>query len=273
MVVTKDWETGGGAVTITYDGDGDGTISVSSDVNSGAARQMVLAVSNDYGQSVDLTVKQNAVVLPEGYTRLQYIRYTARQTGRPRINTGYQAVNTMGFRTIVRHRYTTASSYNILGCISSQKADSTYDRFLVQRTSAGKINFGWGNSVSVDVIPEEERPDFPNDEWAEVSLNFKNCKKWSLECNGTYSEGDLPPRSWSKITNYRIIMAGYNSYSQNMDTQEAILTSGTEVVQHLFPCRRESDGEVSMYDVISATFIEPTRSSASYVFTAGPDWE
>lgn len=61
MVVTKNWETGGGAVTITYDGDGDGTISVSSDVNSGAPRQMVLAVSNDYGQSVDLTVKQEGI--------------------------------------------------------------------------------------------------------------------------------------------------------------------------------------------------------------------
>lgn len=67
MVITKDWETGGGAVTITYDGDGDGTISVSSDVNSGAPRQMVLAVSNDYGQSVDLTVKQEGAFIPVEY--------------------------------------------------------------------------------------------------------------------------------------------------------------------------------------------------------------
>ena len=273
MVITKNWETGGGAVTITYDGDGDGTISVSSDVNSGAPRQMVLAVSNDYGQSVDLTVKQNAVVLPEGYTRLQYIRYTSYSSGRPRINTGYRAVNTMGLRTIIRHKYTDSTARSLVGCTSTQKSDSTYDRFLIRKTAAGKLDFGWGNSTSVDVIPAEERPDFPNNEWADISLNFKNCKKWSFECNGISAEGDLPSRSWSKITNYNIMFAGHNGYSQNMDTQEAILTSGTEVVKHLFPCRRESDGEVGMYDVINNNFVVPTRSDSSWKFTAGPDWE
>lgn len=52
------WNKGGGAITVTYNGDGDGTISFSSVVNEGCDRTQSVTVSNNYGNSVVVTITQ-----------------------------------------------------------------------------------------------------------------------------------------------------------------------------------------------------------------------
>lgn len=55
--LTKNWNVGGGAATITYTGQGDGTISIKADVNEGVDRTMQLTVTAG-SVSKSLTVNQ-----------------------------------------------------------------------------------------------------------------------------------------------------------------------------------------------------------------------
>lgn len=74
MLITKNiaWTTGSGNITLTYQGQGNGTITVASDDNNGAARSQVITVETLDGiKSVNLTVHQAACPVPIG-TVLNY---------------------------------------------------------------------------------------------------------------------------------------------------------------------------------------------------------
>lgn len=268
MVITKNWETGGGAVTITYDGDGDGTISVSSDINPGAPRQMVLAVSNDYGQSVDLTVKQDAIVLPDGYKRLQYISCNRRRANGAIIKSGLYAGNTTGIKTTVRHRYTDSTGYQLVG-VQTGTSSSNYRRHFFGRSSAGDFYVGWRNTYVPDAA---DRPSFPANTWAECEVNYLNSRKWRFTPEGgDLAEGNLEG-TLSNITADIFNISGYRHYSNNMDQKETIVTTGSVITQYWIPAISLSDNLVGMYDIINDVF-KGSGNAPTYVFTAGPDWE
>lgn len=61
------WNTGNGNITLTYQGQGNGAITVESDDNNGAARSQVITVETlDGTKSVNLTVSQAACPVPVG---------------------------------------------------------------------------------------------------------------------------------------------------------------------------------------------------------------
>lgn len=66
------WNTGSGNITLTYQGQGDGTISIQSDANNGSARSQVITVETVGGAiTKNLTVSQAACPIPVG-TVLSY---------------------------------------------------------------------------------------------------------------------------------------------------------------------------------------------------------
>ncbi len=52
------WNDGEGAISVVYTGNGDGTISFSSVLNEGCDRTQSVTVSNNYGNSVVVTITQ-----------------------------------------------------------------------------------------------------------------------------------------------------------------------------------------------------------------------
>ncbi len=68
------WDTGSGNITLTYQGQGDGPITVQSDVNDGAARSQTIVIETTKGSPVvtkNLTIRQGACPVPVG-TVLNY---------------------------------------------------------------------------------------------------------------------------------------------------------------------------------------------------------
>ena len=73
-MVTKQiaWQTGSGNITLTYQGQGDGPVTVESDENNGAARSQVITIETTKGSPVvtrNLTVSQAACPFPVGDVR------------------------------------------------------------------------------------------------------------------------------------------------------------------------------------------------------------
>ena len=62
------WNSGGGYIRLAYTGSGNGTISVTSDVNNGAARSQTISVKTTYGGVItkNITVNQDACPFPVG---------------------------------------------------------------------------------------------------------------------------------------------------------------------------------------------------------------
>lgn len=63
----KAWDIGSGNITLTYDGQGDGTISVQSDANNGNARSQVITIKTlDETVTRSITINQAAKVISDG---------------------------------------------------------------------------------------------------------------------------------------------------------------------------------------------------------------
>lgn len=59
MTTQVNWNEGDGAITLAYNGDGDGTVSVSSDANEELDRAQTVTVKNErFGISRDVLIKQ-----------------------------------------------------------------------------------------------------------------------------------------------------------------------------------------------------------------------
>ena len=58
--------------------------------------------------------------------------------------------------------------------------------------------------------------------------------------------------------------AGYTAF--RFYEMKSFDTTGKDVIRHLVPCRRESDGVVGLYDIQMKTFCAPTGT-----LVAGPD--
>lgn len=59
MTKQVNWNEGDGAITLAYNGDGDGTVSVSSDANEELDRAQTVTVKNDrFGLASEVLVKQ-----------------------------------------------------------------------------------------------------------------------------------------------------------------------------------------------------------------------
>lgn len=75
-MVTKKiaWQTGSGNITLTYQGQGDGPVTVQSDVNGGDARSQIITIETTKGSPAtakNLTIRQSACPVPVG-TVLNY---------------------------------------------------------------------------------------------------------------------------------------------------------------------------------------------------------
>ena len=221
--------------------------------------QYVKGDKGDKGDGNFTHVKLMSQLLPDGYTRLSYIGYDSYKSNGPVVNTGLRPTNTRGMKIILRHKYSSTSTYNFGA--RSGSSTSNYVRFVFIRDGSNKFYVGWGKSL---FPAAEDRPSWPKDTWATCELNFRNSRKWRFN----EEEGDLTSTLSGYSSNgYAIRAFGFNQYSQNEDVQESIITDGEEVVQHWIAARRESDGLVGMYDIINDNF------SGNEDFIAGEDWD
>lgn len=72
----KQWETGAGNLSVTYEGDGDGTAIFSSDVAEGLDREMTVAFSDD-DKTITIERKVKQVGMREVFTGYDEIFITA----------------------------------------------------------------------------------------------------------------------------------------------------------------------------------------------------
>lgn len=224
---------------------------------------------------------------PEGYTRLEYIRGT--RTGsypatliRGSISNAsingvtYGSRNNVnaGYYTVVRHRYTNSSAYQLIGHTSTSALNN--NQFTFRRSSDNKFYVTWGTT---SYPAADERPSFPANTWMEASVNFYNSHKWWYKSElGEEAEGELGEittnSNGTAFNNYGFNMVGYNYQCRAIDVKIGIYTRAKNLVSIYVPVRREEDGFVGMYDILSDYFAAPYSGSSSttYNYTAGPNY-
>lgn len=261
--LVKQWPTGTGNLSVTYDGDGDGTAVFASDTNEGIDR--VMDVSFKAGDVVEQRiVTQEGLRQPFGlkgggvfriknggrfgvlkvgepiepptpletYTRLTYIECNGKQY----INTGYVVqeddVIEMSYITTAITNYDKAMfgvSQSGIGIWATIYSNTSYVRF--------------GSEASVSISNARQR--------FIVQLRKGNVAFDDLTSSPTFTEMPTIPLYVfaSNNNNNSVSMYGYCQ-----STGFKISKASGEVVMNLKPCKRDSDGKIGMLDLVGGQF-------------------
>lgn len=229
----KQWTTGAGNLSVTYEGDGDGTAVFSSSENAGEERTMEVSFV-DASRSVIVvrTVRQAAVEAKETYTRLTHIECNGKQY----INTGYVVQEDDVIDMFYISTSTSSADKALFGV-----AESGNGIWTTLYSNTAYIRFGSTASVTV----------------SNARMRYKlSLRKGKMDiCGSTASPvfAALPTIPLyvfaSNNNNSSVNMYGY-CRSMGFKISK---TSG-EVVMDMKPCKRDSDGRIGMLDLVSGDF-------------------
>ena len=256
----------GGVTTISIT-DKNGTTTESIDLSNYATQTDLtngLATKQDTliaGTDLEIIPAQ-APILPEGFTQIEYIEGTGTQY----IDTGFYGTENSGayIRFAITDQ-TSSGSPRIFGTrngtggtgafafISSFNATtSSNDYFFVAANGSSTT----GRVYSI------------NTEWNEVSSNVENDKKSYFNNNLLFTGNSTAFTSNAQASIFRT----YNSTSYGLPATAKIsilqIYENAVMVHNYIPCRRDSDDEIGMYDLVSDTFF---TNSGTGTFIAGPD--
>ena len=261
--LVKQWSTGTGNLSVTYDGDGDGTAVFTSDANEGIDRMMDVAfkagdvveqrivIQEGLRQPFGLVdggvfriknggrygvLKVGEPIVPptplETYTRLTYIECNGKQY----INTGY----------VVQEDDIIEMSYISTSATSADKAlfgvaESKNSIWTTLYSNTAYIRFGSTSSVSI----------------SNARMRYKlSLRKGKMDIDGSTASPvftTLPTIPLyifaSNNNNNSVNMYGY---CQSMGFK--ISKASGEAVMDLKPYKRDSDGKVGMLDLASGQF-------------------
>ena len=191
------------------------------------------------------------IELPSGYTRLTYIENASTAY----INTGIKGNN--DFKTEVKVNPSALSGHIIgaynggVGMYAPYIANSKFYYYYRGTAYAGTNTIAIGNDyiVKTDLTKGAQ----------------------SMEANGVVERTSTNNNSSS--TGVNLILFGYNNAGTiNNDFKGKIyyckIWQNNELVRDYIPCRKESDGKIGMYDLVSNTFY---GSGNSANFVAGDD--
>ena len=264
--LVKQWSTGTGNLSVTYEGSGDGEAVFSSDTNEGIDREMSVTFEGG-GISVERQVTQEGLrqrfitadgkvfcisgggrfaVLKEGgvepptpeeptietYTRLTYIECTGKQY----INTGYVVQED----DIIEMSYITTAitSYDkaMFGVVQSGKG-----LWATIYSNSSYVRFGSTSSVTV----------------SNARIRYKiTLKKGSVvidDLTGAPVFSELPNLPlYLFASNGNDTSVNMYGYCQSMGFK--ISKASGEVVMNLKPYKRNEDGKIGMLDLVSGKF-------------------
>lgn len=192
---------------------------------------------DEYADFVD-SITTGAVILPDGYTPVNYIK----SSGTQYINTGYIPNINTKINIKCLHGTATSASGAVFGC----RTESTIDRYMLAGNSK-KQAFFWGDvepdnphiqsNIStgsfVDVTIENSKATFNEEEYTNFSIDTYPNFPIYLFCTNT--GGTATAFSTSTIGRFKI-------YENNI------------LIHDFIPCMRNNDSVVGMYDVIDNQF-------------------
>ena len=230
---------------------GDGTVSVTSDANTGAARSKVVTFSATGVSPVTLTVNQDAGQagrLPAGYTEVEYIE----NDGTARIQPGQNA--TSGTEVHITAQLVTTSSTTSV---------------LVGRGTAGGHYFGavptanqyWGlGSSSGQYIATVATTK------SSIVVTFSNGRTTKAEIGADSCSRSANSNQSGAITLFNATNNSSYPFKGKIYGDVLIIRSGSTVFQGV-PCIDPSN-VVGLYDLKSNTFKGPYNGAGSFI--AGP---
>lgn len=193
--------------------------------------------------------------LPSEYQQVEWVG----STGTQYINTGIIPNDEFGMKLIATNTAPQIVSldYMFLGIRQNNKR-----WFLAQ--SYNSWYYGWNNYHYVAIN------DSVQNVFSTISLNYKNDRKYIVEGGRTVN---LTESLYSNFTASAFVFAandGNNNaiYQAKCKIQFAEITNGNNVIANYVPCYRKSDGEIGMYDTVSATFF---TNAGTGTFTKGAD--
>lgn len=250
------------------------------DIDHTTTPEQLKLIATLYGLRGDFVAIQDALIynikkwslrgqdLPDGYTQLSYIQ----SSGTQYIDTGLNL--------------TQDNTVEIEYCYHETSASTTSGRaFGARYTSAPRNAFALGTSTGK---AESSTKTFAQlDDTSRASANNITIGVWNtynVSSNGFYIDGVRQGAAFPSDTfetPFTVKLFAFEQASSSSGTpsigcgigrcRRFKVYQGDTLIQDLVPCRRESDGEIGMYDLI-ATENNFVSNSGSGDFVAGPDY-
>ena len=204
--------------------------------------------------------------LPTGYTALEYIESTGTQW----IDTGYKPNNFTNFEIKYLHTgWLSSTVANIpYGCTNSPEVNKANNGLFRTNRGGSDYNYNrvaWGNTNADTNI------DLPNQFLAE--LNEWYTDKYlqnKIYINGTLVATSNAPTdiSWNSSRTMYLFRRNANTpMPSKIRISYAKIWENESVIKNFIPARRDSDGEIGMYDTVTNTFF---TNAGTGEFIAGP---
>lgn len=267
------WNEGEGYITATYDGSGSGSASISSDVNEGIDREQSINVeTTDKSVSATLVVSQEGLrevftpsdgdfVLSDGgtfnvlkgwevvetYTRLTYIE----STGEQYINTGYVVQED----DVVEMYYISTMQSSVDKMLFGCYDDNGYLWFSLY-SNTGYARFGSSSSTTV----------------SNARYRYKVTLEKSLATVDGGASGTL---DFEQLPQVPLYIFARNARDTSVDAFGycrclgfSIKKTSGGLVMDMKPCKRDSDGKVGMFDLVSGEFFANSGTGEDFVIGA-----
>ena len=185
-----------------------------------------------------LLYKTQINTLPSGYTRLEYLE----STGTQYIDSGILATNNTG--AFIRYAFTQFHSYAYI-------FGSQYPHFYFGITSDGQhMAASYGQSVG-NVVASVPVANIQTNTIYSANMNLYNSH--IVEFVGLTDARQMADKTFAATKNTLRIFGGAAHYS-SVRIYSVKITEGIAMVRNFIPARRNSDGELGMYDTITNTF-------------------
>lgn len=274
----KQWPTGTGNLSVTYDGDGDGTAVFTSDANEGIDR--VMNVAFNAGDIVEQRiVTQEGLRQPFGLNGGGVFRI--KNGGRYGVlKVGEPIVPPTPMETYTRLTYieATGEQYIDLGYVVKEDDVIEVDYIRTSSTSADKALFGASdgtNGIWYSIYGSNAYYRFGHNA-SDNASGAGNRYRVKLQKGNVDVDGLTEALTFTALPDVPLYLFARNSLNTSVTmychckTRGFKITKQTgEVVMELQACKRDSDGKVGMLDIVSGTFY--TNSGTGEDFIAGAE--
>ena len=190
-------------------------------------------------------------ILPDGFTQLEYLE----STGTQYIDTGIAPTNNVGMS--VKYAWTKLkNSTHIFG----SRNPHYYLGITYEGVMAGAYGPSAGNTVlSVPIASVSVGTIYQYD------INLYNSG--TVQFVGLTPITTLTPKTFGANGNFIRLFSNVGVYFSESRIYHMQITDGSALVRDFIPARRNSDGKLGMYDLVSGTFF---TNSGTGEFIAGP---
>lgn len=208
--------------------------------------------SQDYSDSEPVSALSAGPVLPEGYTELEYIE----STGTQYIDTGSKPGNAS--RYVVTFSFVELPAPNYGGIATARNSDSV-DAMCLYATASGTWRYDFGS----------ETKNFGTADTLKHTIDISSS---SVVLDGVAQGTPKAQTFTSQFSTYLFCgnNAGATAAWSKMRLYSCQISSGTVMQRNYVPARRDSDGAVGLYDLVTSAFYGNMGTGA---FVAGPEVE